>query len=105
MTEHTCMRWVEADGLVAITKPTKNIRLYFLLGFPDSSVGKESTCNAGDPSSVPRLGRSTGKEKGYPLQCSGLENSMDHTESDSGESQRIRHDWATFTFTTSYYCI
>ena len=99
------MRGVEADGLVAITKPTKNIRLYFLLGFPDSSVGKESICNAGDPSSIPGLGRSTGKEKGYPLQCSGLENSMDHIESDSGELQRVRHDWATFTFTTSYYCI
>ena len=45
-------------------------------GFPDSSVGKESTCNAGDPCSVPALGRSPGEGKGYPLQCSGLENSM-----------------------------
>ena len=48
-------------------------------GFPDSSVGKESTCNAGDPDSVPRSGRSTGEEIGYPLQYSGLENSMDHS--------------------------
>ena len=47
------------------------------LGFPDSSVGKESTCNAGDPSSIPGLGRSTGERIGYPLQYSGLENSMD----------------------------
>ena len=46
-------------------------------GFPDSSVGKESTCNAGDPCSIPGLGRSPGEGKGYPLQCSGLENSMD----------------------------
>ena len=37
-------------------------------GFPNSSVGKESTCNAGDPGSVPGLGRSTGEGKGYPLQ-------------------------------------
>ena len=46
-------------------------------GFPDSSVGKESACNAGDPSSVPGLGRSPREGKGYPLQYSGLENSMD----------------------------
>ena len=37
-------------------------------GFPDSSVGKESTCNAGDPSLIPGSGRSAGEGKGYPLQ-------------------------------------
>ena len=36
--------------------------------FPDSSVGKESACNAGDPGSIPGLGRSSGKRIGYPLQ-------------------------------------
>ena len=44
-------------------------------GFPDSSVGKESTCNAGDPRLIPGLGRSPGEGKGYPLQYSDLENS------------------------------
>ena len=44
--------------------------------FPHSSVGKESTWNAGDLVSIPGLERSTGEGKGYPL-CSGLENSMD----------------------------
>ena len=39
-------------------------------GFPDSSAGKESTCNAGDPSSIPGLGRYTGEGIGYPLQYS-----------------------------------
>ena len=39
-------------------------------GFPDSSAGKESTCNAGDPSSIPGSGRSAGQGIGYPLQCS-----------------------------------
>ena len=39
-------------------------------GFPDSSVGKESACNAGDPGSVPGSGRSTGEGIGYPLQYS-----------------------------------
>ena len=37
------------------------------LCFPDSSVGKESACNAGDPGSIPRLGRSAGEGIGYPL--------------------------------------
>ena len=76
------------------------------MGFPDSSVDKESDCNAGDPSStpgsgrssgesgsagkesacnardlgsIPELGRSPGEGKGYPLQYSGLENFMDYT--------------------------
>ena len=44
------------------------------LGFP---CGKESACNAGDLGSIPELGRSPGEGKGYPLQYSGLENSMD----------------------------
>ena len=39
-------------------------------GFPDSSVGKESACNAGDPGSIPGLGRSAGEWIGYPLQYS-----------------------------------
>ena len=42
----------------------------WLRGFFDSSVGKESTCNAGDPSSIPGSGRSTGKGVGYSLQYS-----------------------------------
>ena len=53
-------------------------------GFPCGSVGKESTCNAGDLGSIPLLGRSPGERKGYPLQCSSLEDSMDswsHKES------------------------
>ena len=41
-----------------------------LRGFPHSSVGKESTCNAGDPSLIPGLGRSPGEGTGYPLQYS-----------------------------------
>ena len=40
------------------------------IGFPHSSVGKESTCNAGDPGSVPGLGRSPGEGMSYPLQYS-----------------------------------
>jgi len=42
----------------------------FILGFSGGSVGKESTCNAGDPGLIPGSGRSAGEGKGYPLQCS-----------------------------------
>ena len=48
-----------------------------LLFFPDSSVCKESACNVGDLGLIPGLGRSPGEGNGYPLQYSGLENSMD----------------------------
>ena len=61
-------------------------------GFPDSSVGKESTCNAGELGSIPGLERSPGEGKGYPIKYFGLENSMDcighgwgHKESDRTE--------------------
>ena len=46
-------------------------------GFPSSLAGKESTCNAGNPGSIPRSGRSPPDGIGYPLQYFGLENSMD----------------------------
>ena len=48
----------------------ENCPLIKNLGFPDSSVGKESACNTGDPSSVPGLGTSAGEGIGYPLQYS-----------------------------------
>ena len=40
------------------------------MGFPGSSAGKESACNAGDSSLIPGSGRSAGEGIGYPLQCS-----------------------------------
>ena len=60
------------------------------LGFPCGSAGKESPRNAGDLGLTPGLGRSPGEGKGYPLQYSGLENSMDcspwgHKESEVTE--------------------
>ena len=47
------------------------------LGFRYGSARKESACNAGDLGSIPGLGRSREEGKGYPLQYTGLENSMD----------------------------
>ena len=59
--------------------------MHIWLGFPCGSAGKESARNPGDL--VPGLERSPGEGKGYPLQYSGLENSMD----------RVRHERATYT--------
>ena len=57
-----------------------------LLGSP---TGKESACNAGDTGSIPGLGRFPGEGKGYPLQYSGLENSMNCIVKGS---QRVGHN-------------
>ena len=62
---------------------------------PDSSAGKESSFNAGNPSSIPGLGRSARKAKKVPTpvfwlgELHGLQ---------SVGSQRVKQDWATFTF-------
>ena len=60
------------------------------MGFSDSSVDKETACNAGDSSLISELGRSPGEGKGYPLHYSVLENSTDYSpgcrkESDTTE--------------------
>ena len=47
------------------------------MSLPCGSAGKESACTVGDLGSIPGLGRSPGEGNGYPLQHSGLENSMD----------------------------
>jgi len=50
---------------------------FYSQGFLCGSDGKESACSAGDLGSIPGLGRSPGEGNGYPLQYSGLENSVD----------------------------
>ena len=55
------------------------------MGFPCGSAGKESTSNVGDLGLILGLGRSPGGGKGYPLQYSGLEISMDYKDSDTTE--------------------
>ena len=66
------------------------------MGFPDSSVGKESGCNAGDPGSIPGLGRSPGEGKGYPLKYSGLENSIDYLVHGVTKSQTQLSDFHSY---------
>ena len=60
------VEWRLAFVFYGLSKPTQH-----------SSAGEGSTCNAGDLSSIPGLGRSPGEENGYPLQWFDLENSMD----------------------------
>ena len=60
--------------------------------FPDSSVGKESACNAGEPSLIPGLGRCPGEGDGYLLQDSGR----------CPWGRRVGLAWATFTFTWTF---
>ena len=67
------------------------------MGFPCGSAGKESACIEGDLGSIPGLGRSHGEGKGYPLQHSGLENSMDYIVHGVTKSQ------TRLTFTLSNY--
>ena len=63
------------DRLLIHTHTHTHTHIY--MGFPHSSVGKESVCNAGDPGLIPGLGRSPGEGNGNPLQYSCLENPMD----------------------------
>ena len=67
------------------------------MGFPHSSVGKESACSAGDLGSIPGSGRSPGEGNGNPLQYSCLENPMDRGvwQATTHGVARVGHDLAT----------
>ena len=70
----------------------------FLSSFPCDSVDKESACNAEDLGSIPGLGRSPGEGKGYPLQYSGLENSLDCIVHGVAKSQTQLSDFDSLPF-------
>ena len=72
-------------------------QLSFYMCFSGGSAGKEYACNAGDLGSIPGLGRSPGEGKGYPLQYSGLQNSMDCIVHGVAKSWTPLSDF-TFTF-------
>ena len=74
-----------------------------IMDFPCGSAGEESTCNVGDLGSIPGLGRSAGEGNSYPLQYSGLENSMDHIVHGVAKSQTGLI--FTITFIYSFYSI
>ena len=67
------------------------------MDFPGGSDSKASVYNVGDQGSIPGLGRSHGEEKGYPLQYSGLENSMDCIAHGVAKSQTQLNDFHSLT--------
>ena len=71
--------YIEFKGKKTLPTFSWIIDNFSISGFPGGSAGKESACSVGDICSVPGLGRSPGEGKGYALQYSGLENSMDCT--------------------------
>ena len=70
--------------------------------FPCDSAGKESACNAEELDSIPGLGRSPGKGKGYPLQYPGLKNSMDCIVHGVAKSQTQLNDFHFHFFSDKY---
>ena len=76
-------------------------RTGFACGFPCDSAGKESACSVGDLDLILGLGRFPGEGKGYPLQYSGLENSMDYTVAKSSKESDRREQLSLSLFRTS----
>ena len=74
--QYMCLWFKDYFRLIILKKQKTQEALLFCLhltlGFPCDSAGKESTCNAGDLSLIPGLGRSPGERKGYPIQYSDL---------------------------------
>ena len=84
-------------------------------GYPGGSLGKESACNAGDPDSIPMLGRSPGEGNGNLLQYSCLGNPMDRgawlalvqrvaKELDTEQQQRQHHNIAQLVKGSAFFC-
>ena len=67
-------------------------------GFPGGSDDNASVCNAGDPGSIPGLGRSPGEGNGSPLQYSCLENPMDRLHRPRGRKESDTTERLQFTF-------
>ena len=83
------------------------LQLYTHHGFPGGSDAKESTCNEGDLGSITGLGRSSGEENGYALQYFAwrIPRTEEPARPQSMGSQRVRHDWATFTFSCNPFLL
>ena len=79
--------------------PLKCVYIYFNIygDFPGGLAGKESACNVGDLGLIPGLGRSSGEGKGYLLQYSGIENSMDCIAHGVAKSQTQLSDFHSLT--------
>ena len=97
-TLHTPQQAVTGQGVEIYTAMTESLdctkETNPTLPFPGHSDSKESACNAGDPGSIPGLGRSPGEGSSYPLQYSCLENPMDRGAwwATAHGLQRVGHD-------------
>ena len=91
-----CMYLFELEFCVDVCP---GVGLLNLNGFSGVSAGKESACNTGDLGLIPGLGRSPGEGKGYPLQYSGLENSVDcivHGVAESDTTEWLSLSWQLY---------
>ena len=104
------MEWVAMPSSRGASQPTYWTRVscsfciadrFFTAGFHGSSAGKESTCNVGVLGSIPGLERSPGERKCYPLQYSGLENSMGYSLWGGKESDMT--EWLSFSLLLSHW--
>ena len=85
--------------------PLKSLRGGFISkSFPGGSAGKESNCNVGDLDSVRGLWRSPEEGKGYPLQYSGLDNTMDYIIHKVSKSWTRLSEFRLFQGSTSCTC-
>ena len=102
-----CVVWAPRLTLLDLGTYSWNRTCLYVGGLPTGSGGKESACNAGDPCSTPKSGRSPGEGNGYPLQYSCLEKSMDRgawqaTVHEVLESWTLLSDEHFHTFTTLF---
>ena len=99
--KHHLISWLQLPCAVILEHKKRKIchcfyfsPIYLPLGFPHSSVGKESPCNAGDTGLIPGSGRSPVEGNGNPLQYSCLENPMDRGDRQAAVPgvARVRHN-------------
>ena len=78
---YNVLNWISVAAicfLFILVSACLSVLLPITPGFPGGSAGKQSACSVGDLGSTPGLGRSLGDGNSYPLQYSGLENSMEY---------------------------
>ena len=81
----------ETQGVHSSNLYLNPLRYLHFLGFPGGSAGQESTCHVGDLDLIPGLGWSPGEWNSYPLQYSGLENTVPYTTPGEGSGNPLQY--------------